>query len=265
MLSQQPIFNQQRELSSRKNNLNRYNNKRYNSNNETKQNRSDFRRNRNNNQTNQTSSYPIHNNSNQIDTKQNSSNASIVCYKCNKLGHYSNNCTKPTNRNQPRIYSNQTNNQIQQQQQPIQQSNPQTNNNQTHQQQLNSKLNHQTNTSSSFRPNTLPLIPINVKQRKEQRSRNASPNNRLTPQTHSIFNFHQQITVECEINNISTTFIADTGWQHSIINKNTIDLNNNEWGHIKPFNINVFTAEGQKAKIIGIKQCKIQIERWTGL
>ncbi len=28
-----------------------------------------------------------------------------------------------------------------------------------------------------------------------------------------------------------------------------------EWGHIKPFNTNVLTAEGHKANIIGIKQC----------
>ena len=73
-----------------------------------------------------------------------------------------------------------------------------------------------------------------------------------------------QITGECEINNMPTTFLADTGCQQTIIHKNTIDLNNNEWGYIKPFNTNVLTAEGQKANIIGIKQCKIQIGQWTG-
>ncbi len=101
------------------------------------QNRKDFQRNRNNNQTNQTSNTPIHNSSNHINTKQNPNNAPIVCYKCNTVGHFSNNCQNPSNRNQPWIYSNQTNTQTQQQQ-STQQLNHQANNNQT-QQQLNSE------------------------------------------------------------------------------------------------------------------------------
>jgi hypothetical protein len=194
MQSQQPIYNQQREFSSRNNNHNRYNNSRFSSNNDYKQNRSDFHRNRNNNQTNQTSNYPIHNSSNHIKTKKNPNNAPIVCYKCNKVGHYSNNCQNPTNRNQPRIYSNQTNTQTQQQQ-STQQLNHQTNNNQT-QQQLNSQLNQltqqQTNSNQTITQNSQPFVPININQRQEQCSRDASPNNRSISPTHSMFNFHQQ-------------------------------------------------------------------------
>ena len=182
MQSQQPIYNQQREFSSRNNNHNRYNNSRFSSNNDYKQNRSDFHRNRNNNQTNQTSNYQIHNSSNHINTKQYSNNAPIVCYKCNTVGHYSNNCPNPTNRNQPRIYPNQTNNQTQQQQ-STQQLNHQTNNNQTQQ---------QTNSNQTIRPNSQPFVPININQRQEQYSRDASPNNRSISPTHSTFNFHQQ-------------------------------------------------------------------------
>ena len=135
-------------------------------------------------------------------------------------------------------------------------------------------MNHQTNDNQTLKPGAQAFIPININQRLEQQSRDASPNNRSISPNHSTFNFHQQtqnwqlqqlqITGECEINNIPTTFLADTGCQQTIIHKNTIELNNNEWGYIKPFNTNVLTAEGQKANIIGIKQCKIQIGQWTG-
>ena len=189
MQSQQQINNQQREP--RYNNNNRFNNYNPYISEESKQNRREFNRNRNNNQTNYSSNYQNYNNNGQFTTRQNPINAPIVCYKCNTVGHYSSNCQNPTNRNQPRIYPNQINNQIQQQQPPSQLNN-QINNNQTQQQQPNSQLNHQTNDNQTLKPGAQAFIPININQRSEKQSRDASPNNRSISPNHSTFNFHQQ-------------------------------------------------------------------------
>ena len=46
------------------------------------------------------------------------------------------------------------------------------------------------------------------------------------------------------------------------MNKNTVNLNNNDYGTIRAFKQNVLTAEGHHAHIIGIKKCKIKIGEW---
>ena len=73
----------------------------------------------------------------------------------------------------------------------------------------------------------------------------------------------QEITGECELNGFPVSFLADTGSSRTIVNKNVLNLNNNEYGPLRNFKHNIITAEGHRAQIIGVKKCKIRIGNWT--
>ena len=73
----------------------------------------------------------------------------------------------------------------------------------------------------------------------------------------------QEITGECELNGFPVSFLADTGSSRTIVNKNVLNFNNNEYGPLRNFKHNIITADGHRAQIIGVKKCKIRIGYWT--
>ena len=83
-------------------------------------------------------------------------------------------------------------------------------------------------------------------------------NQLMSMQTNNSWLVHQ-ITGECEINDKRVIFLADTGSNKTIVNKNVINMNKSEYRQIRQFKQNVVTAEGHRAHIIGIVKCKIKI------
>ena len=57
-------------------------------------------------------------------------------------------------------------------------------------------------------------------------------------------------------------YLADTGSNKTIINKNVNNIKDNTYGPIRQFKQSVLTAEEHRAHIIGIKKCKIRIGNW---
>jgi hypothetical protein len=69
----------------------------------------------------------------------------------------------------------------------------------------------------------------------------------------------------CAINNEPVNFLTDTGSNRTIVNINTIDIYNHEYGPITAFKQKVLYANGQIAEIIGTKLCLIKVGDWSAL
>ena len=63
----------------------------------------------------------------------------------------------------------------------------------------------------------------------------------------------------CAINNKPVNFLNDIGSNRTVVNTNTIDIYNHEYGSITAFKQRVLYANGQIAEIIGTKLCLIKI------
>ena len=66
----------------------------------------------------------------------------------------------------------------------------------------------------------------------------------------------------CKINNKPTPYLLDTGSNKTIININSIDIFDNQYGNLEKFNNQVYTADGNTISIIGQKKCKLQFDKW---
>ena len=72
--------------------------------------------------------------------------------------------------------------------------------------------------------------------------------------------FLKEILVPCDINGKLIECVVDTGASMSIINKNLIkDSLRNGKTHIKPTNLEVITATGERAGVLGTAKCKVKI------
>ena len=72
--------------------------------------------------------------------------------------------------------------------------------------------------------------------------------------------FLKEILVPCEINGKLIECVVDTGASMSIINENLIeDALRNGKTHIKPTDLEVTTATGERARVLGTAKCKVKI------
>ena len=120
--------------------------------------------------------------------------------------------------------------------------------------------NNQHNTQNEYSNNRF----LNGHEIQSINNENTNDDQIMTTQTQNQYrSTSYQIAGECEINDKSVMFLADTGSNKTIVNKNVINLNNNKYGTIRAYKKNIITAEGQRAQIIGIIKCKIRIGNWV--